>query len=141
MEIQQENNVVVAKFVEGKILKNIEELMNQQGFDAAVILSGIGMLKNVVIGYFDGETYIEEQIKNPVELVALQGNIGREIRTRKIVSHLHVALADQDHSLKGGHLLKGEVMVVNEIILQIFDNIKILRKKNSKGLLEMTMQP
>ena len=141
MEIQQEKNVVVAKFSQGEVLRNIQDLMNKQGFDAAVILSGIGMLKNAVIGYFDGEKYIEEHLEIPVELVSMQGNIGRETHTQEIVCHLHVALADHTHIVKGGHLLKGEVWVVNEIVLQILEKIQIIRKKNNQGLMEMILPP
>lgn len=141
MEIQRENNVIVAKFTHGEVLHNISSLMDQQGFNSAVALSGIGMLKHAVIGYFNGEKYIEEHLETPVELVSMQGNIGREKKSLAIVSHLHVAVADHNHIVKGGHLLKGEVMVVNEIVLQILENITILRQKNNQGLLEMTLPP
>lgn len=139
MEIKKEKNVTVAKFVTGDVLTNFQALMDQCHLDSALVLTGIGMLKNATIGYFDGEKYREEHMKNPVELISMQGNIARDEKSGTIVCHLHVALADHTHMVKGGHLLKGEVEVVNEIVVHHLEKIKILRKKNPKGLLEMTL--
>jgi len=139
MEIQEENNFILAKFSKGNIIKNLSVLMEKRCFDSALVISGIGMLKNITIGYFNGEDYVKEQIKDPVELVSLQGNISRMQKTNEVVCHLHVAVADQNHHLTGGHLIDGEVMVVNEIVLKKLDSVRIRRKKNQQGLLEMNL--
>ena len=112
--------------------------MRELNAESVAILNGIGMLENVIIGYFDGEEYVEEKIYEPVELVSLQGNIGKSGDNDYIV-HAHVGLACKDHILKGGHLLDGDVKVVNEIILYIFDKIRITRVKKGK-LMEMELE-
>jgi predicted DNA-binding protein with PD1-like motif len=139
MQIQEENNLILVKFNKGEIIKNLSFLMEKKCFDSALVISGIGMLKNITIGYFNGDTYVKEQIKDPVELVSLQGNISRVQGRHDVMCHLHVAVADQNHQLKGGHLIGGEVSVVNEILLTKLDAIKIRRKKNKQGLFEMTL--
>jgi len=139
MQMQEENNYIIAKFTYGHIIKNLSSLMDDRCFDSALVISGIGMLKNTTIGYFNGENYVTEQIKDPVELVSLQGNISRMEESNEVVCHLHVAIANHNHNLKGGHLMDGEVTVVNEILLKKLDIIKIRRKKNTQGLLEMTL--
>ena len=135
--ISREGNIIVAKFTEGNIIENLKKLMEDVGADSAVILNGIGMLEGAVIGYFDGEKYIEEKIEEPAELVSLQGNIGKS--EDEYIIHAHVALATSDHMLKGGHLLGGRVKVVNEIVVLILEKMKIRRVKRGK-LLEMEVE-
>lgn len=135
----KEGNLIAAKFVEGQAIKNIEKLAEKHGIQSAVIVSGIGMLKDAVIGYFNGKEYVREKLKEPAELVSMQGNIGRDAEGN-VICHIHVALATSSHSLVGGHLLGGEVNVVNEIFIQRLENIKILRKKNADGLMEMRIE-
>lgn len=139
MQIQEENNFIIAKFNSGNIIKNLSLLMDDKCIDSALVISGIGMLKNTTLGYFNGEDYVTEKIKNPVELVSLQGNISRMKESNEVACHLHAAVADNNHHLKGGHLIDGEVTVVNEILLKKLNIIKIRRKKNQQGLLEMTL--
>jgi len=139
MQSKDNGKIVVAKFVEGQTLENLEMLAEKHGIDSAVIVSGIGMLENAVIGYFNGKEYIKEELKEPAELVSMQGNIGRD-SDGKIICHIHVALAPSDHKLVGGHLLGGEVNVVNEIVMQRLDGIRLTRKKNADGLMEMHLE-
>jgi len=139
MQIKDKGEIIAAKFVEGGAIENIEELAEKHGIQSAVIVSGIGMLKNAVIGYFNGKEYIKEELKEPAELVSMQGNIGRDAEGN-VICHIHVALATSSHSLVGGHLLSGEVNVVNEIFIQKLENIKIVRKKNTDGLMEMEIE-
>ena len=133
---KREGNVVVAKFVEGEIIENLKKLMVEMKAKAAVIVNGVGMLEEAIIGYFNGEEYITEKIDEAAELVSLQGNIGMDGDDYTI--HAHVALARSDHRLMGGHLLGGRVKVVNEIVLYILDEVKIRRVKRGK-LMEMEL--
>ncbi|KAA0002205.1 MAG: DNA-binding protein [Thermoplasmata archaeon] len=124
---KREGNIVMAKFVEGDVIDNLKDLMQRVGGDSAVILNGIGMLEHARIGYFTGERYMEETLKEPAELVSLQGNIGKHGDT--YVVHAHVALACSDHMLRGGHLMGGRVKVVNEIALHLLEELVIERVK------------
>jgi len=103
---------------------------------AAIIINGIGMLENAVIGYFDGEKYVKEKLKEAAELVSLQGNVGKS--GEEYVIHAHAGLACRDHMLKGGHLFEGKVKVVNEIVLYIPEKIRIERVKK-ENLMEMKL--
>ncbi len=127
----------MAKFVDGEIMQNLKELMKKIDAESAIILNGIGMLENAVIGYFDGEKYLKENIKEPAELVSLQGNIGKN--GNEYIIHVHAGLACSDHVLKGGHLFEGKVKVVNEIVLYILNEIKIERVRKD-NLMEMKLE-
>ena len=137
MEIKKEGNIIVAKFVNGEILDNMKRLAKKENIDSAIILSAIGMLENAEIGYFNGKEYKVKRMEKPMELVSLQGNIGRG---DDIICHFHVALAGENHELKGGHLLRGDVKVVNEIALYCLKELKIRRKKNDVGIMEMFLE-
>jgi predicted DNA-binding protein with PD1-like motif len=138
MESSKEGSIIVAKFVDGEIIENLINLAEKEGIDAGIFISGIGMLKNVEIGYFMGEKYKKERIVAPMELVSLQGNIGRG--AGKVLCHVHVALAGEDHKMRGGHLFRGDVIVVNEIVLYVLKDVKIIRKENQLGLMEMVLE-
>ncbi|HEC76268.1 MAG TPA: DUF296 domain-containing protein [Thermoplasmatales archaeon] len=105
--------------------------------ESAIILNGIGMVDNAVIGYYDGEKYVEEIIKEPAEIVSMQGNIGK--CDEKIIIHVHIGIACKDHMVRGGHLIGGKVRVVNEIALYILEKIKIERIRKEK-LMEMELK-
>jgi len=134
--IGKEGNFIVIKFTEGEIIQNLKSLAKEKGISSAIILNGIGMLENAVIGYFNGEKYIEKRIEEPAELVSLQGNIGKD--NGEFIIHAHASLACKDHMLIGGHLLKGNVKVVNEIVLYVLDKIKIKRIRKG-NLMEMQL--
>ena len=138
MDVSEEGNIIVAKFVKGEIVENLKNLAEKESIGSAIVLSGIRMLKNVEIGYFTGKEYKKERIGEPVELVSLQGNIGRG--EEDIICHFHVAVAGEDHEVRGGHLLRGEVTVVNEIVMYKLHNLKIKREKNPIGLMEMVLE-
>jgi len=135
--MEREGNIVVAKFVDGEIMQNLKELMEKIDAESAIIMNGIGMLENAVIGYFDGEKYLKEKIEEPAELVSLQGNIGKS--GSEYIIHVHVGLACRDHVLKGGHLFEGKVKVVNEIVLYILNEIRIKRARKG-NLMEMKLE-
>jgi len=137
MEIKREGNIVVAKFVDGEILDNMKRLARKENIDSGIIIFAIGMLENVEIGYFTGKEYKVERIEKPMELVSLQGNIGRG---DDVICHFHVALAGENHELKGGHLLRGDVKVVNEIAIYCLKELKIRRRKNDSGIMEMMLE-
>lgn len=140
MQVKEQGDVIVATFTEGDALENLKGLARRFDIHAAVILSGIGMLDSASIGYYDGSGYQTHTLDEPAELVSMNGNIGRERDSGDVVCHVHVALAQPDHTLVGGHLIDGEVMVVNEIVLQRLDPLAIRRVKNERGLLEMQLE-
>ena len=129
--IAREGNIAIAKFNEGEIMENLRMAMRELNAKSAIIINGIGQLENSIIGYFDGENYIKKKIEEPVELVSLQGNIGMD--GKKHIIHAHAALALKDGTILGGHLMTGNVKIVNEIVLYILGEIKIERRR--KGML------
>ncbi len=140
MQVKKQGNIYIAKFTEGDALENLEGLAQRFDIRSAVILSGIGMLDEASIGYYDGTEYATTTLEEPAELVSMNGNVGRKRDSNTVACHLHVALAQRDHTLVGGHLMSGKVAVVNEIVLQRLKPGTIHRVENEQGLLEMQLE-
>lgn len=85
---------------------------------AAVVLSGIGMLRRATLGYWTGEAYSPVEVTEPHELVALHGSIAEADGAPSL--HLHAALGGPDHRLIGGHVLRATVGILAEVALDEF---------------------
>lgn len=103
------------------------------GLTAAGLIAGIGMLRDLVLGYWDGEKYVEERIEEPVELLSLQGNIGDQ--DGKPVVHAHIVVGHRDGQTVGGHLLAATVHNTVELILLPLSGVRMARRRDPTGLL------
>jgi len=108
------------------------------GLDAAVIFCGIGMLRDLEIGYWNGERYEIRTIEEPVELLSLQGNLARHGDER--VLHAHVCVASEDGVARGGHLVRATVHNTVELGMVALHGIALVRRKEENGLLGLTVE-
>ena len=136
MHGKEENGFIALKLDHGEdfyecLKKAIVDFEIRSGF----ILSGIGMLRDIEIGYFDGKDYHNQHLEEPHELVSLQGSISTK---GEVIIHVHCSLAGPGHGLKGGHLHKGTVNVINEILIKRLDGMELSRRLNpDTGLKEL----
>ena len=93
------------------IIKTLEEVIAEEK-GTLLIVTGIGMITDFELGYFENGQYIKMAYKEPHELVMLQGSVASEGEPRM---HIHAIVADKEHHAFGGHLLKGWVWMSNEI--------------------------
>jgi len=93
------------------------------------LINIIGSLKNPVIGYYNVERsmYEEIKLKGFYELAHGSGNIS--LKENKLFIHLHVVLGDKNGKAHAGHLLRGEVFVAEIIILEITGEKPPVRKQ------------
>ena len=112
-----------------KLLEGLQGL----GIKSAVILGAVGMLRELVFGYWDGKRYVEEPVPEPVELLSLQGNIGD--KEGETVIHAHVVAGMQDGKAIGGHLLQATVHNTVEVVLLQLTGVRMARKPDPSGLL------
>jgi len=103
------------------------------GLTAAGLIAGIGMLRDLVLGYWDGEKYLEERVGEPVELLSLQGNLGDE--EGKPVLHAHVVAGREGGEAIGGHLLSATVHNTAEVLLLRLPGVRLSRRHDPTGLL------
>ncbi len=81
------------------LLLSLQALARREGLRAGVILSGVGCVAEARIRDASGVTV--RHIAEPCEITALQGTVsaGR--------CHVHIALAREDMTTLGGHLMEG----------------------------------
>ena len=92
-------NMIVKRLVPGQDLKkSLEEIRDKHGLKSGVVLCLVGSLDEAVLRMADGNKNI---VKGPLEIVSATGTIA----TNGI--HLHLAVADSQGNVMGGHLMGG----------------------------------
>jgi predicted DNA-binding protein with PD1-like motif len=90
-------------------------------------LTGIGAIRDAVIGYFDPRhnEYLRIHEKGQAEVLSLTGNLARY--KGEPFFHVHVALGRRDGSARGGHLFEATVRPTVELVLTAYP--KPVRRK------------
>ncbi len=136
MKSSEEKSLIIAKLDDGEnLFESLKEIIEKHGIKSGLVLSGIGMLRNFVLGYYDGSEYQKKEFEDPCELLSLQGSITTKGET---VIHLHTSLADESRNVVGGHLFEAEVCSLNELVIRKLDDIVLSRESNPvTGLKEL----
>jgi predicted DNA-binding protein with PD1-like motif len=122
------------------LFRALQEFSTSRAVRAAVVVSGIGMLKQGAIGFWNGKEYAPREVMTPHELVGLHGSIAQADGVPSI--HLHAALTDEHHQLVGGHLLRATIGVVGEVYVETFPGRTFGRPLNeSLGLRTLDLEP
>lgn len=116
--VHEEHSAAVILNDGERVVDTLKALCTANGIKSATVLSGIGMLRETEIGYWNGREYETAKIKEPVELLSMQGSIA--VMPDGISPHLHVSFAIKDHSCKGGHLINATVHIINEISMNLY---------------------
>lgn len=95
--------------------KTLADWCEREKVGSAAVIAGIGMLRDMEIGRYDGQTYRKEAITPPSEILSLQGNVSMKEGASFV--HLHVSLADEDLNARGGHLFQGTVAMTIELAM------------------------
>lgn len=123
---EKDNLIVIRLFPDEDVYEKLKEACVKHNVETAIVLSGLGQLKQFQLGYFKEKGhYTLEEFQEPYELLSLTGNISRQ--GEEYAFHLHAVLGDEKKAVVGGHLSKGKVSVTNEIVLLKTD-LKIKRK-------------
>ena len=100
----------------------------------AAVISGIGALEEIELGYFNIESKVYEKkiFKGSHELISLTGNLGWV--EDEAFLHFHAAVSGADMNVFGGHLFRGIVSVTGEIVLKTLDTTVIRDHDEFSGL-------
>lgn len=135
MEFEVEGNILVAKLDhDADFFDSVENIMDESGYESAVVVSAIGMLKNFNLGFYNGNkgSYEWKEYQDPMELVEVKGSISKDG-----TMHFHAAVAGRDHGLEGGHLESGEVYNVVELTMLVFDDMQLDRELDEDRDMEL----
>lgn len=133
--MKRDGDELLLKLEKGEdVLSTLTEAIDSNDVVSGEILWGLGRIKDLQVGYFNGVEYDKKTFDQTYEIVSFHGSI-TENEPR---FHIHVAGAGKDYTLVGGHLFGGIVDPLLEVSIKKFNNIKTERKDNPKtGLREL----
>ena len=103
----------------GEELHEAIRSLSDHGINTAAITSGIGRIRETVIGFLDSEgIYQKVRFEEPMELLSMQGNLARG--PDGPFTHIHIVASDDNHVVRGGHLFEAIVEVTAEIHMRKF---------------------
>ncbi len=111
---------------EEDFLENIKKIVKEFKKEKILaVVSALGMLKEVKMGYWNGKEYEIHEEKEPSELLGISGVITPKTDPPY---HFHVIIGTKDEKVKGGHLISAKVCNTVEMFL-IKGNIDVERKE------------
>jgi predicted DNA-binding protein with PD1-like motif len=112
------------------IVEQVTAIAQQQNGKFGTV-SGIGACQGVELNFYNLETqtYEKREVKEPLELISLLGNISHV--DDKPFAHLHATFGTNQYQTLSGHLTKAIVSATAEIVITMTE-VDINRKHNSK---------
>lgn len=99
------------------LLKALQEYARTRRIAAGTVVSGVGCVTRARVRDASGVTVRE--LNEPLEMVSLMGTLSAA-RT-----HLHIALAREDLTVLGGHLMEGCIVnTTAEVVLLELDGVR-----------------
>ena len=123
------------RLLPGQDLKaEIERIVREEGITAGCILSIVGSLSQTTLRLADGITIKVWEEK--FEIVSGTGTLSTD------GCHIHVAVADQEGKVIGGHLKEGCIInTTAEIVLLTFGDVRYFREDDSQtGFKELVVK-
>jgi uncharacterized protein len=139
MEIKRQHPyTIIHLHPNDQVIDSLKTICKRYSIQTAVILSGIGQLKDITLGYFkEKNNYTPEHFSQPHELLSLSGTL--IYQDDEIHPHLHAIISTENKQTFGGHLISASVEITNEIIMLDLP-VKVSRKQsNETGLMEMNL--
>jgi len=134
MTIKEANGIIAVRMHDGNSFTEcVKAVARDCGLNSAV-LHGIGMFRQVDLGYFNGQEYVTKTYEGELmEIVSIEGNISMAENGAEVVIHAHCVLGLPDYSLIGGHLMDG-TFFNGELFIQKLEGIKLVRRSEPSGL-------
>jgi len=124
METARKGEFILIKLDHGEdILESVTQVIKEER-STLLVVTGLGMISDFELGYFDQGNYIRKSYPEPHELLALQGSISTEGTPR---IHIHATVANKEHEAFGGHLMRGKAWMSNEIGLLRLERLTSVR--------------
>lgn len=125
MEVARTSTAIMLRLEHGEdILASIAQVTREER-STLLLCTGLGMIHDFELGYFDRGSYVKREFLEPHELLALQGTVASSGDPRL---HVHATVANTQHMAFGGHLLRGKVWMSNEIGLIKLERVFSTRK-------------
>jgi predicted DNA-binding protein with PD1-like motif len=139
MEFKTSGDHVIARMFPGEdFILTLIDLCEKNDAKVAVVISSIGQLRGITLGYFRGKGDYHPQIfDDTFELISVSGIISAG--PDGYTPHLHAVLGGRGKDVIGGHLISGTVVVTNETVIRLLD-MDVGRSKNKDtGLMDLSV--
>jgi len=132
MQSQEKDNLIIARlFPSENVFLQLKNLCLEHNVKTAVVLSGVGQLGFVELGFFKEKgNYTPQKFETPLEVLNVSGIIS-ENEKNEYDFHLHVSLSDEKKNAFGGHFISGVVSITLELAV-LKTEIKISRQTEEK---------
>lgn len=112
-----------------KIIASLRKCCKENRLYAGFISSGVGMISNLELGFFDQKTdsYRNSTFPDVYDLTVFHGNIS--VMDEEIVIHAHIVMNDASFQAFGGHLVEGFCEVTLELLIQKLPSTEMGRRK------------
>ncbi|WP_308654924.1 DNA-binding protein [uncultured Anaerococcus sp.] len=121
MEYKRFENKIIARFDRGEeVHETLKKIAIKENIKLAAI-SAIGATDDFTIGVYkvDDKSYTEKNFQGIFEILAINGTI--TTKDDKYYPHLHISVADDKGNGLGGHLIKANISVTCEMVIDIID--------------------
>ena len=131
MQSKKMNDIIFIRlFQDEDVNEKLKEACELHDVKTAVVLSGIGQLKQAKLGYFKGKgDYSPESFNKLLEIFSLSGNVCKQ--EDEYILHLHAVLGDENKNTVGGHFIEGKISITGEIVI-LKTKINLYRKLDNK---------
>lgn len=140
MKSNEMNNIIFIRlFQDEDVNEQLKEACKLHDVKTAIVLSGIGQVKEVKLGYFKEKgDYVPETFNKPLEILSLSGNICKQ--NNDYLLHLHIVLGDKKKNTVGGHFMEGKISITGEIVLLKTLNDVYRKFDNNTGLKALILE-
>lgn len=131
MTVKRGKNLIALRLDEGEDLT--PSLLEALGdTTSAVIISAIGMLRDIEIGWLGPDGYEKHQFPDPYEILSISGTVNMKSDGKAFI-HAHASLSGRDMSVIGGHLFGGTVNNTCEMVFLVPEGLTFERKVLIEG--------
>ena len=134
MQVKQYGDQLAVRLDQGEeLVAALTEICTAEKIIAGT-LSGIGAANHLVLRMYDGDCgkFVFKTLDEPLEISSITGNIS--LMDGKVFPPVHVAAADRELRLHGGHAVECRVDPTAELFIQVIDG-KITRTQNPGDVL------
>lgn len=131
MDYKRFDNKIVARFDRGEeVHEALKNLALKEDIKLASI-TAIGATDDFTIGVYkvDDKSYTEKNFKGIFEILGITGTI--TTKEGNYYPHLHISVADDEGRGFGGHLIRANISVTCEMVIDIIDG-KVERKMDDE---------
>ncbi|HOJ82788.1 MAG TPA: DNA-binding protein [Acetomicrobium flavidum] len=131
------DNYLIVRLRDGDdFFERLTAVLEEEKIRSAILVSAVGMMRDVEIGWFGGEEYQKKTLSEPMELLSMTGSVN-EKEDGSLFMHLHVVLGSSELNTVGGHLFRATVHQTNELVFLLPRGITLKRLTEGEGLLRL----